>query len=103
MIRVIVLLFWLSMIIGTLLAHNVVANWAVTLAGLYFFSRWWAGRRRAETATARTGAARASAPVAEKPRQPWGPAQNTRATPADDAQRSRWTADRTHTARGVWR
>ena len=52
MIRVIVLLFWLSMIIGTLLAHNVVANWAVTLAGLYFFSRWWAGRPGAETATA---------------------------------------------------
>jgi len=52
---------------------------------------------------ARTGPAKASAPVAEEPRQPWRPAQNTRATPADDAQRSRWTADRTHTARGVWR
>ena len=46
MIRVLIVLFWLSLLIGTLLAHNLVANWAVTLAALYFLARWWIHRCR---------------------------------------------------------
>src|SRR5439155_15962587 len=46
MFRVLILLFWVSLIVGTLAAHSGVANWAVTLAALYFTARWWAGRRR---------------------------------------------------------
>ena len=46
MFRVLIALFWASLIIGTALAHSVIANWAVTLAALYFTARWWTGRRR---------------------------------------------------------
>jgi hypothetical protein len=45
-IRVLIVLFWLSLLIGTLLAHNLIATWAVTLAGLYFLARWWSHRSR---------------------------------------------------------
>jgi hypothetical protein len=93
----------LSMIIGTLLAHNVVANWAVTLAVLYFLARWWRGRRRAEPAAVRTAAAGASASGSSKPSQSWLPAQEAHAGRAADAPRSRWTADKANAARGAWR
>ena len=51
MLRVLIALFWVSLIVGTLVAHSVVANWAVTLALLYFTARWWAGRRRAASSS----------------------------------------------------
>ena len=46
MLRILIAVFWLSLIVGTLMAHSLVANWAVTLAALYFTAKWWAGRRR---------------------------------------------------------
>jgi hypothetical protein len=32
-------MFWMSLLVGTLMAHNVVANWAVTLTSVYFAAR----------------------------------------------------------------
>jgi len=45
-IRIVIPVFWASLIVGTLLTRNVVANWAVALAGLYVLTRWWAGPPR---------------------------------------------------------
>jgi hypothetical protein len=36
MLRGLIALSGISLILRTLLAHNVVANWAVTLAAVYF-------------------------------------------------------------------
>ena len=33
MIHVVVILFWLSLLVGTLLTHNPVANWAAASPG----------------------------------------------------------------------
>src|SRR4051794_11696245 len=98
MFRVLVALFWVSLIIGTLVAHSVVANWAVTLAALYFTARWWSSRRR----VARTSA------TAARPDPmgiPAAPAQ-TRSAPGPSTAspvRSRWTIDRVHSAQRPWR
>jgi hypothetical protein len=47
MIRVVIVLFWLSLLIGTLFAHNLVANRVVSIAGLYFpRHRWTRGSRK---------------------------------------------------------
>jgi hypothetical protein len=97
-IRVLIVLFWLSLLIGTLLAHNLVANWAVTLAGLFFLARWWHYRSRerraakvAEPATrANPGQGASQSPSAGPP-------------PITAQPRSRWTVDRVHTAEQRWR
>ena len=94
MIRLLVVLFWLSLLIGTLLAHSLVANWAVTLAGLYFLARWW--RRRAVTSRVTSTAGRGIAPSA-------GANQSSGSDPAPGVHaRPRWTADRVHTANQRW-
>ena len=94
MIRVLVVLFWLSLLIGTLLAHSLVANWAVTLAGLYVLARWW--RSRAAMSRAARTAARGIAPSA-------GANQSSGSNPAPSVHaRPRWTADRVHTANQRW-
>ena len=94
MLRILIALFWVSLLVGTLVAHSVVANWAVTLAALYFTARWWGGRRRASRTSA---AAQMSGPAA--------PAQSgsNSNTPATGPVRSRWTADRVHSAERPWR
>src|SRR5205823_3736950 len=94
MLRVLIVLFWVSLLVGTLVAHSVVANWAVTLAALYFTARWWAGRRRDARSSA---AARMAAPAA--PAQP----ETAANTPATGPVRSRWTVDRVHSAERPWR
>ena len=94
MLRLLIVLFWVSLIVGTLVAHSVVANWAVTLATLYFTARWWAGRRR----VARTSAAGPMTP-STAPAQP-GSATNTSLT---GPVRSRWTVDGVHSAERRWR
>ena len=94
MIRLLVVLFWLSLLIGTLLAHSLVANWAVTLAGLYFLARWW--RSRAAMPNVARTATRGFAPSAVTN-------QTSGSNPAPSVQaRPRWTADRVHTANQRW-
>ena len=94
MFRVLMALFWVSLIIGTLVAHSVIANWAVTLAGFYFTARWWAGRRRAARSLA-------TAPMATPPASSQaGSGTNPSAT---GPVRSRWTVDRRHSAERPWR
>jgi hypothetical protein len=96
MIRVVIVLFWLSLLIGTLLAHNIVANWAVTLAGLYFLARWWRGRNQAFRASRH-----AAPPPTGRPSA--GADQPTAAGAAPGTQpQSRWTVDRLHVAERRW-
>ena len=99
MLRVLLFaVFWVSLIVGTLVAHSVVANWAVTLAALYFTTRWWAGRRQAaRSATAATQPNAASAASALP--QPGSTINASTAGPI----RSRWTVDRVHSAERPWR
>lgn len=98
MLRVLIALFWVSLIVGTLVAHSVVANWAVTLALLYFTARWWTGRRRAaSSSTAAPQPAPLNAPAASSR---GGGATNT---PAIGPVRSKWTVDRVHSAERPWR
>jgi hypothetical protein len=92
-IRVIVVLFWLSLLIGTLLAHNLVANWAVTLAGLYILARWWNHRGRERRA------AKASVPTT-RTNAGHGASESSAATPQP---RSRWTVDGVHAHRSTLR
>ena len=99
MLRVLFLLFWISLIVGTLVAHSVVANWAVTLALLYVTARWWGGRRRT-TQTSTTAAQPAPVTTPATPSQPGNAAANTSAKAAG---RSRWTVDRVHSAEWPWR
>lgn len=99
MLRVCFVLFWVSLIVGTLVAHSVVANWAVTLALLYFTARWWAGRHQtAGSSTTAAQPAPLTAPAA--PSQPGNAAANTSAS---GRARSRWTVDRVHSAERPWR
>ena len=98
MIRVFIVLFWLSLLIGTLLAHNLVANWAVTLAGLYFLARWWNHRsRERRVAKAAEPATRANPGHGASETSAAGP------PPATPQPRSRWTVDRVHAAEQRWR
>jgi hypothetical protein len=87
--------FWFCLLVGTLLAHSVIANWAVTLAGLYFGARWFAGRRR--TSPAATVAASSPAPAAPVDGLPATAANQTTAQV-----RSRWTVDQLHTRGRRW-
>src|SRR5262245_57441028 len=91
MLRAIVLLFWLSLLVGSLLARNLVVNWALALAGFYFLSRWWSRRTRSR-ASARLSRQQ---PVLTSAARPHG-ADSSTAEPmrADGVQRSRWTVDR---------
>ena len=98
MIRVLIVLFWLSLLIGTLLAHNLVANWAVTLAGLYFLARWWSHRSRHPGA--RTAIERA---FRMTPGQGASQAPATGSPPVTPQPRSRWTVDRVHATEQRWR
>ena len=98
MLRVLIVLFWVGLLTGTLLAHNIVANWAVTLAGLYFLARWW----RSRTAMARVARAAAQPVTGTAPSA--GTNQSSPTSPVPSVQpRSRWTADRVHTAERRWR
>jgi hypothetical protein len=98
MLRVLIVLFWVGLLIGTLLAHNIVANWAVTLAGLYFLARWW--RSRAEMSRLGRAAAQPATAIVRSA----GSDRSSPGSPAPSVQaRSRWTADRVHTAERPWR
>ena len=100
MLRVVLFtLFWVSLIVGTLVAHSVVANWAVTLAAMYFTARWWTRRQQAarNAAAAPPPTSPAAGPT---PLQPGGAtASASTSTPI----RSRWTVDRVHSAERPWR
>jgi hypothetical protein len=99
--RVLVVLFWFSLIIGTLLARNIVANWAVALAGLYMLTRWWAARpkHRSRHAHAPGRSQRSATMTAEVPRRP---AARPTTTPVPPTTQSRWTGDRVHSAGRTW-
>jgi hypothetical protein len=101
MLRILIVLFWLGLLVGTLLAHSVVANWSVTLAGLYFLSRWWKGRQHA----ARLGALSAHAPAPGSGGAPGrSDAASTASSPsAAPNARSRWTAGSVRGAHRPWR
>ena len=96
MLRVVIVLFWVSLLVGTLVAHSVVANWAVTLAGLYFGARWFAGRR----STQRTATVQPSTP-ATAPQTSANGASSSTSRSAN--LRPRWTIDRVHTTDHCWR
>ena len=99
MLRVLlVALFWMSLIVGTLVAHSVVANWAVTLAAMYFTVRWWTRRREAARNAAATPLP-TSPTAGPTPLQPGAPANVSTGSPI----RSRWTVDRIHSAERPWR
>ncbi len=99
MLPVLFVLFWVSLIVGTLLAHSLIANWAVALAFLYFTARWWAGRHRGAR---RSTTAAQPAPLTSRaaPPQQGNAAANTS---ANGRARSRWTVDRVHSAERPWR
>jgi hypothetical protein len=97
-IRVLIVLFWLSLLIGTLLAHNLVANWAVTLAGLYFLARWWNHRSRE-----RRQAKAAEPAIKANPGQGASQSPSAGPLPVIFVPRSRWIVDRVHTAEQRWR
>jgi hypothetical protein len=96
MVRVLIVLFWIGLLIGTLLARNIAANWAVTLTGLYFFVRWRGARRRAATTVART-----AVETMHSDRAPQRALET--AVPSIAPARSRWTVDRVHSADRHWR
>jgi hypothetical protein len=52
MVRMLVVLLWISLVIGTYVSGNVVGNWVVCLLGLYVFIR---SRRRQSSPTTATG------------------------------------------------
>ena len=45
MVRLLIVLFWISLIVGTYVTGNVLGNWVVCLLALFFFIR---SRRRRE-------------------------------------------------------
>ena len=47
MVRLLIVLFWISLIVGTYVTGNVLGNWVVCLLALFFFIR---SRRRSERA-----------------------------------------------------
>jgi hypothetical protein len=77
MIRLLVVLFWVSLIVGTYVTGNVVGNWVVCLLALFFFVR---SRRRREPhgpSTEGTPAAEvATRAVSAGPLSPVSPAGN---------------------------
>ena len=97
MIRVLIVLFWLSLLIGTLLAHNLITNWAVTLAGLYFLAPWWSHRSRERRAKAAEPVIRANPGLSASQ----APAAGS--SPVTPQPRSRWTVDRVHATEQRWR
>lgn len=52
MVRMLVVLLWLSLVIGTYVTGNVLGNWLVCLLGLYVFIR---SRRRQSSPPTATG------------------------------------------------
>jgi hypothetical protein len=101
MLRILIVLFWLGLLVGTLLAHSLVANWSVTLAGLYFLSRWWRGRRQAGPRAALS--AEGLAPVTSLAPPHSAGASTASGQPAIPKTRSRWTAGSVRGAHGPWR
>ena len=99
MLRVLIALFWVSLIVGTLVAHGVVANWAVTLAALYFTTRWWADRRQAARKAAAAGQPNSPNAASASSQPGTAVANASTAGPV----RSRWTVDRVHSAERPWR
>ena len=98
MIRVLIILFWLSLLIGTLLAHNLVANWAVTLAGLYLLACWWNHRSRERRA------AKAAEPaIGANPGQGASQSPSTGPLTVTPPPRWRWTTGRVQAAEQRWR
>ena len=65
MVRLLIVLFWVSLIVGTYVTGNVLGNWVVCLLALFFFIR---SRRRhsqdtpAEIAQANDAGVRRSSP-----------------------------------------
>jgi len=63
MVRLLIVLFWVSLIVGTYVTGNVLGNWVVCLLALFFFIR---SRRRqrqdtpAETVQANSGGPKSS-------------------------------------------
>jgi hypothetical protein len=96
MFHALIILFWLSLLIGTALAHNIVANWAVALAGLYFLAQWLTRRTQAPRTT------RSAALASAGPRSSDQPA-SAASTSSQSQTQSRWTVDRVHAAGRPWR
>ena len=57
MVRLLIVLFWVSLIVGTYVTGNVLGNWVVCLLALFFFIR---SRRRRPGSTGDTPADTAS-------------------------------------------
>src|SRR5215216_6680349 len=101
MIRVVIILFWLSFLVGTLVSQDIVANRAVTLVGLFFLARWWMSRSRDSRLADRTALSAAAATAPEIANQRGdGPRTVVGAT---SPPRSHWTVDRVHAAEHRWR
>jgi hypothetical protein len=90
MLRILIVLFWLGLLVGTFLAHSVVANWSVTLSGLYFLGRWWRGRQHAARHGALSPQRLVPASVVDAAHSQ--PAPTTGGQPVVRKTRSRWTA-----------
>jgi hypothetical protein len=63
MVRLLIVLFWVSLIVGTYVTGNVLGNWVACLLALFFFVRSRRRRDRqapAETAPASDAGARRS-------------------------------------------
>ena len=95
MFRLLIALFWVSLIIGTLLAHSVVANWAVTLAACT--SPPVVGR--SPTSCCDFAPLPRSTPPVPDGAGPTAAASIASLAPV----RSRWTVDRVHSAERRWR
>jgi hypothetical protein len=62
--RALFVLIWISLVIGTYVTGNVLANWAVCLCGLYLFIR---SRRRRQSPLATGGPAGMQPPDSRRP------------------------------------
>jgi hypothetical protein len=62
--RALFVLIWISLVIGTYVTGNVLANWAVCLFGLYLFIR---SRRRRQSPLAARGPAGMQPPDSRRP------------------------------------
>ena len=49
MVRLLIVLFWISLIVGTYVTGNVLGNWVVCLLALFFFIRSRRHRDRHDT------------------------------------------------------
>jgi hypothetical protein len=101
MLRILIVLFWLGLLVGTLLAHSLVANWSVTIAGLYFLSRWCKGRRYAAHRAALSALDPAPTTSVAPPHSTG--ASTASAQPASPKTESHWTAGSVRGAYGPWR